>query len=167
MAVYTTEANVNNVLSAQGTLYRADDDLDSIAESGVVDYCIDFASRQVDFYLAGRYDTDDFATNEWVEKATTILAACILSARRGNDVPNSLAAECDQWKEMLEKARLGHADIPGLTPNATHPLLVSGMTVDLRYRDHPIRRSRARSTGPDPPSGVKNHPTEYIEEEFR
>lgn len=167
MAVYTDLYNVQQLLSVEGLLYREDDDLDQLPEEinevRVIDWCIDHASRKVDFYLGQRYDPSGFAANEWVKHATTVLAACAVTLRRGNPIPESLKALCDEWTEMLKQVQDGFAIAPGLIPLNNHPILVSNMVCDLRFRDQPIRRSILRSTGDAPPSNVKSHPVDSLE----
>lgn len=160
---YCVIADVKDILSDNGVLYRTDDNEDgSVAGSGtestVQSHAIEFAAVKMNMYLQQTaYTLTALANNEWCKWCNAVKAAVILCRRRGNPVPNSLLQEEQEFERMLEMLRKGTIDaIPGTNPSFETTPVVTNFTTEP-WRRTPVRRRDGSSTGQKPPATVKRH----------
>lgn len=161
VTVYCTATDVGYIWSTFGITVREDDDFDGAADTGISAAMIEKATVDVNRCLLGRYTVAVCAASAWVKWATTIMACCDIARRRGMPVPEPLEAECQRYRDILERIRLGEEDLTtdtGVAPPALDNLpFVSNLTPDLRYKRAKIRRVPTTSTGGNQTSGRQQH----------
>lgn len=108
---YTTQDDVDVLLSTLGVTTRADDDASgslSGTETAYVTRCITYATARVNLHCLQHYAAADLAGSWTVHELATVIAAVLLCKRRGNPVPDGLAemyAEAmDTLKDLKNKA---------------------------------------------------------------
>jgi len=144
---YCTEADIQRLFSAGGVTSFADHDSDGIADTGVVDDCINHASQEIELYCRRRYSTTGLAACSLVNRWTTVLATAYLCERRGNPVPESLAKEATRiLEELLPKVASGELSLPGIEYAADMRPMHSNLTIDRRYPYSKIRVITANSS---------------------
>lgn len=112
--VYCTEADVDMLLSTSGTLSRADDDDTghrTATESGYVTKAIAWATGRCNLYLTA-YPFNQLANSYLVNQYCAIIAAYILSCRRGDPVAGSLADLYEEVMEDLKGIKAGNLQLP-------------------------------------------------------
>lgn len=139
---YCNEADIVRYLSTQGVTAFSDHDESGDRDTGVVDDCINQATGEIDFYVAGRYTAAQLATSNLINRWCTVLATFFLCERRGNPPPQSVQTEATRIWELLQKVHDGWP-IAGLGGRA---MSMSNLTVDRRYRRHTIRVTESNST---------------------
>lgn len=160
---FCTIADVKDLLSDNGVLYRTDDDesgavAGSGTESTVQSHAIELAAVKMNMYLQQTaYTLTALANNEWCKWCNAVKAAVALCRRRGNPVPQSLLQEEQEFDRMLEMLRKGQIDaIPGTNPSHESTPVTINFTTEP-WRRHPVRRKDGSSTGQRPPATVKRH----------
>ena len=138
----TDEAKITSLLGQLGVDLRTDDAdyADAIADA------VDAGTAELWGFLGARYAAADLADSTWAQWHATWFAIRHLCQRRINDVPESVAKECDRREKQLALVRDGKAKAPFL-PNARRPVAVSGYHVDLNRVNNQVRVDRNRSTG--------------------
>lgn len=144
---YCTEADIQRLFSAAGVLAFSDHDQDGVADTGVVDDCINHASQEIDLYCRRRYDAAGLASSPLITRWTTVLATAYLCERRGNPVPESLAKEAARiLEELLPKVASGELSLPGIAFAQDLRPMHSNLTVDRRYRYSQVRVKQENSS---------------------
>lgn len=144
---YTTQADIERVLSAAGVTLRADDDDDGIHEGTVVTDCIEEATDDLNTYLLERYLDSDLNGNEWIRRKTTRRAALLLCMRRGNPPPASLAKQWEADKLLFEEIKAQKRNVPRLRNITGRAPVMSNQMVDSRYHRRKLRTQTEISTG--------------------
>jgi phage gp36-like protein len=140
---FTTEAQITSIAGQLALDLRLDDSAD--AASDLAD-AIDQATWDVYGYLYPRYSDSLAAENGWVQWHAAWLAVRALCIRRLNDVPESVAKECDRRLKQLEKVQARVMEVPGLA-KSRRPVAVTNYHVDLNRYNNQIRVDRNKSTG--------------------
>lgn len=143
VTTFTTEAAVQRLLSSQAVTDFADHDEDGAADTGVVTDCIEQASEELSMY-AGRFYADaNLATSSLVTRWATTIAAFFLCQRRGNPVPDSLAAEFARLTEepdgLLLRIANGKLQLPGVAMRDGVTPQFSNLEVDQRHARDTVR----------------------------
>lgn len=150
MADYCTIEDIINRLSADGVTYRTDD-----APPDDYGDVLDDASRQIDFYLLARYESDQLVTSSWVKHGCAVIASFLLCERRGNPVPRGIAGKFERLMEQLKLIQLGNVPVPGIVERRTAVPTMSN--VRIRLDPHPrtvVERNR---------STTRNQPQDYVQ----
>lgn len=151
---YCAREDIDDVLSDEGVGYRATDEANQIEKSGLVTRTIRQASDRVNLYCGERYTAAELATSDYIISATAVIAAYMLSTRRGNPPPPSLEARYKEVFEELGKIQLGQADVPGIVTRGGSVPVLSNLRIDGRYRQSKVRVQPDISTGTPPQGGI-------------
>lgn len=144
--VYTTSARLIRYLGSRGVEDWSSHDDTGIEDDTVVSDSIYQATAEINLYLLGLYNDSDLYKNSFVVDMATRLAACRLCSNRGNDLPQSLADECEKIIERLEKINAQHLTIPGVPLRADMRPTLSNRVIDRRYAQRSVRVERSTST---------------------
>jgi len=150
MSAYCTTADMSRLFASYGVTAFADHDESGTADTGVTDDCISQASEEIDMYALQLYAAASLATSALINRWATVMAVYFLCMRRGNGIPESIAAEFDRIMAMLLKVADGTLKLPGVAMDGDLRPSFSNLKVDRRYRDSRIRVRRSVST--DAPS---------------
>ncbi len=142
---YTTQAEIERLISAAGASLRTDDDQDGSPESGVWQDVIDEATDTINFYCESHYEPVDLTDNLWVRRSATLIGAYLLCQRRGD--PGLYHDRYAKVIEMLEKVAFGRMQIPRLQTKEDFSPAASNLRVDHRFGTRKIRVQRQTSTG--------------------
>lgn len=143
MSVYTTVDVLSTRVSVAGVDLRVDHDVEGGNQS------IEWASRELEFYLQDRYTVAQITASTWAGFACAVLAVYHLCWLRLNAVPGVVAAERERILEMLAMIQQKGANLPGVPrPNST-PFSVNGRVALDRYP--PFLTEPSRSVGPGTP----------------
>lgn len=164
MAVYCSASDVESILSSEGVNLHVDDRWPIYSDDpGApispaagqttealqhMEYAIDRASARVEIAIGSRFDISTASTNRWVKWCTAYLAACEVCRRRGNSIPDSLLAQCEEYSSllvMIGKGEIGY--IPGLEPRVEPIPSMSNLRVDNRFFDARVRVQEVISAG--------------------
>ena len=144
MAVYTTQARVERLLSEHGVMLRLDDlDADLVADA--MQDSIDDAQSAIDLYLTQFYEDTDLATSTTVTRWATWLAAHFLSQRRGN--PSLYLHRYEEIMDQLEGVMDGRLLIPGIPTRDDFTPAVSNFVIDERFHLQKMRVQPSLSSG--------------------
>lgn len=159
---FCTIADVKDLLSDAGVLYRTDDDEGgtvggSGTESTVQANAIERAATKMNMALQQTaYDLDDLADNEWCKWCNATLAAWELCKRRGSPVPQSILEDVEYYLDTLNQLKTGQLNaIPGTNPTRETTPTVTNYTTEP-YKAMPVRRRSHISTGTNPPGQVES-----------
>lgn len=144
---YCEQADIEDVISIEGLLFRVDDDDDGQAETGLAGRAINKATDRVNLYLSGKYLPADLATSDYITDATSYLATCWICARRGNPVPESLASRCAEIIEELKLIAKGTLNLTDLVQRTNQLPALSNLKWDGRFRAAKVRVQKSISTG--------------------
>lgn len=150
MANYATSADMTTRLSQAGLMLRSDHDAASLNQS------INWASRQIDFYLLNRYPTTNFLTNAWVNYATTVFACYHLCWTRLNSIPAVLKGEKEQLEKQLQTILEGQNQLPGAANSSGAPVLTTQRVALGSYP--PLLVETAQCVGPGVPPARRDDP---------
>lgn len=142
--VYTTEAEVQRVLSATGVDLRVDD----LLGDTLSDFWTDITSEATDIinqYCELFYDPSDLYTSHWVRSRARWIGAHLLSQRRGN--PALFQSRIDEIYNDLEGVFDGTLIIPRLPTREDVIPSMSNLIVDDRFRVSKTRVHPEISTG--------------------
>ena len=142
---YCTEADVQALLSADGTTARVDDNGDnsqSATEAGYITSAINWATDKINFFLLPRYSAPNLSTSWVVNNWAVILAARWLSMRRGNPPPGSVNQLYEEAVEDLKLVHSGAYEIPGIGTREVLWPVWSNVRVDPLYILRKIRVER-------------------------
>ena len=156
---YTSQAEIERLLSTAGALARVDDDLDGSAESGVWEDVVDEATDEINFHCEHLYEPSDMANNLWVRRRATLIGAYLLSQRRGDS--GLYHERYQKLIEVLELVRDGKRQIPRLPTKDDYTPAMSNLRVDHRFGSRKIRVQRTTSTGGT--SGRQNLDPSYLD----
>lgn len=132
------------------------DDITATPASNIGD-CIDEASAEIDAHIGSLYKAQFLAANRWVKFCCRSLSCEYLCIRRGQDVPSSIAADCERYREAMKLIAAGSLKLPGL-PQAPGGLAVSNQSYDNnrypalqveRPRSSPVDRGGSRKFDPN------------------
>lgn len=156
-STYTSQNEMERLLSADGVSLRADDDGDGINESNanpggaivtVIQDAIDDATEKIDEYLADIYYESAMAESLWIRRRAAVLGCYALSMRRGN--PPLFAGKVVEIIADLEAIRLGKRRVPRLATREDFTPGISQPRVDDRFMIRKIRIDEQISTGGRP-----------------
>lgn len=151
--LFTTQADVEQLLSVVGVTARLDDDdtgAVSAPEQLAMEQARNYATARVKFYCVKKYDDLDLAASWMANEWATVIAAHWICTRRGNPVPDSIkelmygdgTANNRGVMGDLADVRAGKATIPDIgTRNVEWPAW-SNARVDPAYRLRQIRIQR-------------------------
>lgn len=139
---FTDPDRVLDLVGALGIELRQDDVPDADA---TMDYAVEQGTVDVAFYLSA-YDLTLASQNQWVQVNATWFAVKYLCQRRLNDVPKSVADECERREKLLQLVLERKATAPGLAKSRRGGV-VSNYQVDLRRWNNQVRVDKNRSTG--------------------
>lgn len=136
MANYCTDNDVVLRLSQEAVNLRLDD------LSGAGDY-IEEASAEIDMMLLGRYPAARLAANPWVKFCCRSIACEFLCIRRGQDIPASIATDCERYRAQLALIASGAIRLPNTPMYPGGPGVSNQTYVNGRYPA--LRTERPRS----------------------
>jgi phage gp36-like protein len=108
--LYCTSADVDVILSEDGSLGRIDDDDSGVASAADTAHktrAIQWATARIDFYCRGKHAPADLAQSWIVNQWCSVIAAYMLSCRRGNPAAGSLAEMYEAAVEDLKLVQAG------------------------------------------------------------
>lgn len=141
---FTTNALILDLIGQLGLDLRVDDTTDDGA--ALLIWAINKATNTVGFFLQNRYSLALAAQVGWVQDAATWDAVRALCQHRLNDVPESINAEWEEYKTLLQMVLDRTATVPGLA-NIRRPIAVTNYTVDQRKYNNTIRVVPSKTTG--------------------
>jgi phage gp36-like protein len=147
MAVATPYCDLDDMqrlFSAHGVTAFSDHDGDGQDDSGVTDDCIDEATEEINLFCK-LYSTAGLAASTLINRWATTLACFFLCQRRGNPVPESLAAAAQTVRERLAFVLTGALTLNVVKSVNTSPSF-SNMEVDRRF---PYSRVRVQQQSSD------------------
>lgn len=134
---YTSQREIESILSVEGAMLRTDDDGDNVPERGgqlgetVWQDILDEASGEIDFYLSLYYASQDLAQCRLIRRWASYLGAHIASIRRGN--PGLYVDKRDEIIANLEKVARGIRQLPNVPTRADLTPAMSNIRVDDRF----------------------------------
>lgn len=140
---YTTAADLDALAGTLAIDLRGDDAAD---QSALTAAAVAHGSARVDFYCQDRWPAAVLAANAYVREAATALSLEWYCLRRLNDVPASLKALADGFREELRLVLENKANIPRAA-KARRAITVTNPVVVLRKPNNQVRVDRSRSTG--------------------
>ncbi len=142
---YTTSALITRLLGQLGLDLRDDDATTTpLADSEMMQDAIDTGTSDVDFYFMD-FAQADVADDEFAVQCATFFAVRRWCLRRLNEVPASLAAECERREKLLELIRTRKARTR--IARSRRPGAVTNHVVITRNPNNQIRVDPSRSTG--------------------
>lgn len=151
--VYCTETEVERFFSTNAVTDFADHNQDGVADTGVVDDCINQATEEIDMYLRQRYTQAGLETSTLVNRWAVAIATRFLCQRRGNPPSDSLEKEWERIADpdngLLVQIAEGKRQLPGIALRADLRPTWSNLQVDRRWRRSSIRVSQTNSSDAD------------------
>lgn len=148
---YCTAADVEMLLSEDGTTGRLDDDESGTrnsAESAFLTQAIYWATARCNLYLSA-YPAPDLANSWLVNQWCAILAAHTVSVRRGNPAAGSLEQLREEALEDLKMVRAGSYQLPDVAPRTGAWPKWSNVTVSVLHHIRKVRVERPISESRD------------------
>lgn len=147
---FCTKADIIRYLSQDGVIGFSDHEETGAADDDVIDDCRTQASEEIAGVLEHLYTVANLATSALVTRWATVIASYYLCERRGNPVPDSLAAEYERLTAfpdgLLYRTRSGKFALPGIRKSTSSVPVFSNLTVDRRYLREKVRVIRANSS---------------------
>jgi hypothetical protein len=147
--LYTSEPDVQALLSVDGETASLDDNSDGTVNSTELGYLtfqgINWATSRINFYCQQLYDAVDLATSWSVNEWATILACRWVRSRRGNPVPQSLQRLYDEAIADLKMVRAQQAIVPDIGYRNQIAPAWSNMRLNPGYWARKLRVERAQS----------------------
>lgn len=141
MPHFSSKAEIILLIGSRGVTLRLDD---QSSTANAVEQALTYADQTIRFYTDRYYRVDDLIGNEWVKSRATVLAANMLSNRRGNkELFGNLEARIMQELEMIGKDFW----IPDALPFATVVPSVRTQKVVGTLGPRPLKVDQANSTG--------------------
>lgn len=144
--LYTTQAAMEDLLSAEGVESRLDDDFSGAAsaeEAARIAQARNFATERVNLYVGGLYPDPSVLETSWTaHRWATFLGACHLCKRRGEPVPASLLEACAEVMEEMKAVRDGELVIPDVGQGAANWPTYTNHRNDPRFRLRQVRVQR-------------------------
>lgn len=153
--VYCTSEDVVALLSDDGLVARLDDDASGYADAAEDAYMskmISWASARCNYFLLSKISQSELATSWIVNQWCTIIAAYMVSCRRGNPAAASLKILYDETLEDLKAIQKGEVVLPDVALRTAAFPAFSNLRVDLFYSLRKLRVERGLSetrTQPD------------------
>jgi len=147
--VYIDDDGLNAALSANGVLLRADDNQDGTVdptEEMRITQAKNAASETIDYYCFSRYTPANLANSNLIYEAAKWLAAYQLCATRGNEVPESVIEQAEQWEEKLKAIQAGRGRVPGIPYRMSQAPAWDNVRVNVHYDFKAIRVERKTSS---------------------
>ncbi len=141
-----TIAEVERFYSANAVIDAADHDADGVADTDVVEDCINQASDEIELYARQQYTPAVLATSTLVTRWCVVMSTRFLQERRGNVVSNSIAVQWDRIIENLEKVSENRLQLPGLAKRDDLRPTWSNLKIDRRFRHSKIRVTQTNSS---------------------
>ena len=148
-ALYCSSDDVAARLSEAAVELRTDD-ISSIGD------CIDEASAEIEVWIGSKIKPGALTGNRWAKYCCRSLACEYLCIRRGQDVPNSIAGDCERYREQLKQIAAGVIKLPNV-PTSPGGIGVSNQRYDgnrypalvtERPRSTPLAKTPARRFDP-------------------
>ena len=147
---YCSQTEINAIWSAFGVNARLDDDLDGVADQDIA-AVIEQASSRMNRFLLRRYSAATISAATWAKWCCAVFAAAILARRRGNDIPQSLVDEVQEYNETLKAIGQGTEDLMAddgpANPISDETPAYSNLTIDGRFTRSKVRRVPSSSSG--------------------
>lgn len=137
MAAYISKADLDNALGVNIIIGIFDDDNDGNVDQEPLNACLNFASAQVDGFLAGTYDIAlPIASPPTIVKVAAIDFACAYATRRRPDVVRAMGEEpWTKFQDMAERSMKQFASALKRLPSASGaPSNVGSLTTDNSSR---------------------------------
>ncbi len=149
---YCEIADVQNILSSEGVQLSVDDTPPTAYGDAIAR-----ASNRVDFFLFRRYEPSELAKSDLVKDWAAVFAAYYLRTRRGNPIPQGLAALLGDALEDLKQVQAGQNEIPGIVMRRSHAPALSKMRATMRpYPRAVVVKTQGTQAG-GAPAGYPQH----------
>lgn len=143
---YCTIVELERFLSTNATIDFADHDADGVADTDVIEDCINQATDEIDLYARQQYTQTVLATSTLITRWCVVISARFLAQRRGNIVPDSIEVEWQRIIEHLDAISLNTRQLPGLAKRADLRPTWSNLKIDRRYRYSTVRVTKTNSS---------------------
>ncbi len=150
---YTSIDNLETVFGADFVEEYSDHDDSGARDDTSVEWAINSAKGEMDFFLFERYNASDISSNRLVITWCTKLAGYFLASQRGNEPPAWLTSEAERIWNGLEQILARNRDLPGASEASDRRPTMSNRIIDRRYRQRTVRVTRQNST--DSPSVLR------------
>lgn len=147
---YCTKTDIEAIWTAAAVLASVDDDGSgtlSATEEGYITRAIERAAGRMNAYLEERYVLANLATNAWCRDANAVLAAYLLSIRRGSAAPAPFQSQYDDLMSDLTEIVKGRLKVPQAKESLETIPTVSNFAVDLSQEYAKVHRNDETSTG--------------------
>lgn len=151
-SVYCAAADMYDVMSYYGIKLAVDD-----IPPHALGNAIAKAGNKIDFYLAQRYPTSELLKSDMVKDWAAILACVLARRRRGNPVPQGLAEAYDEAMAELKQVKDNLANVPGIAPYKSSPLVISKMRATQRPYPRAVVEVSQSTTLQGPAVGYQQH----------
>lgn len=149
--LYTSQLEVEVLMSQLGAAAFSDDNKDGIAELNVWVTMALYATRQVDLYCNRIYAAANLYQSYWVHEQATILCCYKVCKRRNNPVAESLEDDYNSAVQSLTDIRDSKMLIPNISPINTFVPAVNQPSVNDYFSDNKLRQITSISTAnPNP-----------------
>lgn len=147
---FCAQADIERLLSPYGVEAFSDHNRAGTYDADVVDDCIAQASEELAMHLTQRYTVEGLATSPLVARWATVVAAYFLCGRRGNPIPDSIAAEFARIMDLdgglAAQVSSGRLQIPGLPLRCDMRPSWSNLQVDRRFIRNKTRVTKSNSS---------------------
>jgi len=140
---YSSEAEVMRLLG-EGATYLMTEDWEHIDKSPVWENILSYVDETIDQRVGQKYAHAELLENPYIRRRATILAAHMLSSRRGN--PSLYIRERDVIMEELDQIRSGRFHVMGAVPRGRSAPTVRNYVIQPTGY-HPQRVIGSKSTG--------------------
>jgi hypothetical protein len=146
--------SLTDYLSSEGEVLRIMGDyaidllLEDVGRGGnaiVWNEVLEEATETTDMYTTQFYNPATHRTNKWLRRKTTVLAAHLISQRRGNNP--LFNSRVDRVYEEFALIASGGFHIPNSIPRGRFAPVVRNYTIQNRMQRHPQRVDTTKSTG--------------------
>lgn len=144
--VYTSEAEIVNVLSQLGLDFTLDDLVEPTLTQAKLEF-IEDATDLINQFAALRYLEADMVNSRWVRSRASWLAAYLFTQRRGNPAPGSVADRHERIMDELRDVREENIDIPRLATRGNFVPSISNYKIDDRFTKRKVRVETEISSG--------------------
>ena len=141
---YTSQAEVYRLLGIIAS-ELLEDDLAAGDRNAIWDEILQQTTSTLDFYLHQYYTQAALISSDWVRRKATILAANILSSRRGN--PQHYRDDVDRAYNELDEVRSGRQTLPRVAEIGYMGPVVRNYELESFRFYHPLRVEKTTSTG--------------------
>lgn len=154
---FCSTEDVYSILSQQGVNWAIDDDSNGITTPNEPQWLVDCKERakiKITQYLARMYDLTTLAGNTWIKWAAATLTAVELMRRRGENAPDGLVVQANEFLDFLKMVMNGDVLIPqdgtddARLTNQNAGLCMTNLHFDQRFGIAKIRSIQNLSSGP-------------------